>query len=250
MLFLRIFLLLILCCGNGPCLFAESTPSTILQLAKTENANVYLFLYKDQNQRTLAAEKEFDQAMLILGDKAKSLKINTTAAEAKGLLEQLGLKRAPTPLAMVLAPNGAVMGSFAISFTAPQLVATLTSTGAAHCLKALQDRKLVLLCIQNSNSAESESAMVGVHDFVADSRFSKGTEVVVIDPSKLDEQSFLEQLGVEKSHLATTVMITPPGEVIGRYRGATSKEKFVTDLQCASSGCCAGGCCPGGCCGK
>ena len=72
----------------------------------------------------------------------------------------------------------------------------------------------------------------------------------MINPSDIQEQNFLSQLAIDThSNEATTVLIAPPAETIGQYKGATSKDRFISDLQNAVSGCCGpGGCGPGGCC--
>ena len=151
------------------------------------------------------------------------------------------------PFVLVLAPTGAIMGGFP-SFTEQQLLDSFASPGMASCLKALQDKKLVFLCIQNNQTLGNESALKGVNDFKADSRFEKATEIILINPSDVNERKFLNQLAVNiQSGEATTVFLAPPAETIGQYKGATSKDGFISDLQKALSGCCGpGGCCPGG----
>ena len=66
----------------------------------------------------------------------------------------------------------------------------------------------------------------------------------MINPSDIQEQKFLNQLAIDNhSAQATTIFIAPPAETIGQYKGATSKDRFITDLQNAVHG----GCKPSGC---
>lgn len=246
---MRFIVCLCLLILSMPKLFAQASNGTeAIENAKRTEKYLFLFFYKDQNDRALRAQSVFDQTMQKLSDKAVSAKINVDDPSEKHIISKFDLKRTPMPFVLVLAPNGAVTGGFPSSFTEEQLLASFTSPGAANCLKALQDRKLVILCLQNSKTTNNEAALKGVRDFKSDSRFANATEIVLIDPSDIQEQTFLNQLGLDpQSSQATTMLIAPPSEVIGKYAGALNKTQLVTDLQKATSGCCGpGGCCPGG----
>ncbi len=229
--------------------FAESGMEA-LQRAESEGKPLYLFFYKEGNDTVQRLQAIFNLTIGKLGDRvlAKSIQLSDLS-EAK-VVERFGLKRSPMPLALVIAPNGVVTGGFPGSFTEEQLVASFQPLTVANCLKALQNRKLVLLCLHNDFTKENAEAMQGVHEFTADARFGAASEVIVMNPKGVDEQSFLTQLGVNiHSSKATTVMIAPPANIVGEYQGGVTKERLVTDLTKATSNCCCpGGCCPGGCC--
>lgn len=228
-------------------LFADDSSAAIQSAAK-ENKHLFIFFYKDHGDKTQRLQSLFDRTVQKIGDLAGSLKVKATDPAAKPLVDRFNLKRSPMPFVIVLAPNGAITGGFP-SFTEEQLKNSVTSPGAASCLKALQDRKLVLLCLQNSGTAHNEAALKGVNEFKADPRFGEATVIVKIDPTNAAEAKFLQQLALDThTTQAVTVLISPPAQVIATYSGATTKATLVSDLQKASSGCCPGGCCPGGCC--
>lgn len=256
MLFLRIFLCLGLLCSSFSSLFAGESGIEAIENAAKENKYHFIFFYKDMNEKTIRLQKIFDQALQKLGGQSTSIKVNSKDPAEKPIIDRFNLKRSPMPFVLVLAPNGAITGGFT-SFTEEQLMDSFTSLGAARCLKALQERKLVLLCLQNDLTANNEAALKGVKDFKADHRFSNATEVVMINPADKNEHKFLNQLSLDiHSDQAITVLISPPAEIIASYQGPTVKEKMVADLQkassdcCGTGGCCPGGCCPGGKCGK
>lgn len=230
-------------------LFADDS-SKVMQNAASENKHLFIFFYKDQNEKGVRLQNIFDQTMQKMDDQVKTIKVKANDPSEKTIIERFNLKRSPMPFVVVLAPNGAITGGFP-SFTEEQLMDSISSPGAASCLKALQDRKLVLLCLQNSQTANNEAALKGVSEFKADPRFANATEIVMIDPSDKKEHKFLNQLGLDMhSAQAITVLISPPAEVIGTYQGPTTKTQLAYDLQKATSGCSGpGGCCPGGKCG-
>ncbi len=242
------FILFSLLLFSAPRLMAEQGMPA-LERAAQANKHLYVFFYKDQNERTLRSQKIFEQAMQKLGDQAVFVKVKANDPAESRIVEKFDLKRSPMPFVLVLAPNGAVMGGFPSNFTEQQLKDSIASPGMASCLKALQDKKLVFLCLQNEQTSGNEAALQGVKEFKADSRFGSATAIVMINPSDVQEHKFLNQLAVDThSTQATTVFIAPPAETIGRYQGTTNKDRFISDLQKAVSGCCSGGCCPGGCC--
>lgn len=220
-----------------------------MEHAIKENKHLFIFFYKDQNERTLKAQKVFDQVAQKIEDQALFVKVKASDPSENRIIENFNLKRSPMPFVLVLTPNGAITGGFPSSFTEQQLIGSFASPGMASCLKALQDKKLVFLCLQNEQTRGNEAALQGVKDFKADSRFETA-EIIMINPSDIQEQKFLNQLAIgTHSNEATTVFIAPPAETIGQYKGATSKDRFISDLQNAVSGCCGpGGCGPGGCC--
>ena len=235
--------------GSAP-LVALDTGEMAIQAAASEDKSLFIFFYKDLNDRTLKLQQIFDTALTRLNGQANSIKINVNNPSEKATIDRFNLKRSPMPFVLVLAPNGAITGGFP-SFTKEKLIDSMASPGTAKCLKALQDHKLVLLCLQNGQTTYVDETLKGIKDFKEDSRFAEATEIVMIDPSNIQEHQFLKQLDLDlHSSQAITVLISPPGEIIGTYKGSITKMQLIEDLQQATSGCCGpGGCCPGGKCG-
>lgn len=241
---LRLMVLIGILSINSSTLFASSTAA--IEKATSENKHLFIFFYEDQNEKSIQLQNIFDKTMEKLGNTISSIKINSQDLSEKSIIKKFDLNRAPMPFVVVLAPNGAITGGFHF-FTEEQLAASIVSKGVAQCLKALQDRKLVFICLQNETTIDNDKALNGIADFRKDSRFEKASELVMIDPSNVQEQLFLHQLSIKIPLLeATTILISPPYEIIGIYQNSITKEKIMSDLQTATSGCCGSGskCCP------
>jgi hypothetical protein len=115
-----------------------------------------------------------------------------------------------------------------------------------QCFKALQDGQLVVLCLQNAKTKDNEAAMKGVKEIKADTWFSESTEVIQVDPSDPKEAKLMAQLKVEpKTKRAVTAVLAPPGMLVTKIEGATSKESLKAAFKKAAEGCAPGsGCCP------
>jgi len=226
---------------------AKATGKGMAAIEHAARANKYLFVlfYKTEDEATQAMRKVFDHAVKKVVEKADSVQINVTDSSEKGIVEKLGVDRAPMPLVLALAPNGAVTGGFPKKVEEQQLLNAFATPCLAKCLKVLQEGKVVFLCIQNKETRSNDDAMKGVKDFKADARFAELTEIVTLDPSDKAEAKLVSDLQIDPNvKEATTVFLAPPGAVIGKFTGATTKEKLTAALTAAMSS--GGGCCGGG----
>jgi len=231
----------------------ESIAQAAMKKAADEKKSLFLFVSEGDNEEIAAAKRTVEAAAGKLGDKAELAFIKRDSAAEKDTIEKFQLNRAPMPIVLALAPNGAITGAyFGEKLKDPQLQESIAGESEQQCMKALQDRKLVFVCVQNATTKSNDVAMQGVNDFKADTRFAQFTEIVKIDPAAPAEQSFLTKLKIDsKTTEAITAFLAPPGALVVKVNGATTKNALVSVLTAASSGGCgAGGCGPKGCCPK
>jgi hypothetical protein len=220
-------------------------------IARAQSSNRYLFLFflSAQDEPTLAMWNVFQTAMAKVANRADALGINILDPNEQPVVTHFNVSRAPMPLVIALAPNGAVMGGFPTSFTESQLLGAFGTPAMEQALRGLQMQKLVFICIQNQQTQSNEAALYGVNEVKADPQFAQATEVVFLNPADPNEAKFLAQLEIDPTVTAAqTVMMAPPGSVLGKFMAGTTKSMILSKLQ--SSGACGpGGCCPGGKCG-
>ena len=225
---------------------------TAIYEAEDDDRYLFVFFYKEGNEKTETMRDVFDEAMIEVSERANSVAIEINDPNEVEIIAKYGVANTLMPLVLVIAPNGAITGGFPSEFNEKQLVEAIVSTCFEKCLKALQDRKLVFLCVQNSKTKSNSSAMRGVNDFKSDARFAQSTEIVSLDPSDESEVKFLKSLQIDPmTNVAVTAFLAPPGSVVAKYNGPTDKDKFVAKIMGASSGGCGpiGGssCGPSGC---
>jgi len=220
-----------------------------IQKASAANRYLFVFFWKEENQPTAAMRQVFQAATAKVADRADAVAVNVADPAENDIVAKFELDRAPMPLVLALAPNGAVTGGFPSTFSEQDLLGAFATPCTEQCVKALQENKLVLLCVQNGATKSNDAAMGGVRQFQADERFRQATEVVMLDPTDAREASFLGDLKINpKTPQAVTALLAPPGNVIAEFEGATSKDELAAALLKANSGCCPGGSCgPGGC---
>lgn len=221
---------------------------SLRQNAAEKGRYLFVFFWKEADKQTAEMRAVFDAALANMADRADAAVVRLDDPQASGVVSEYGLERAPMPLVLAIAPNGAITGGFPTEFSATDLEDAFASPRMSECLKALQAGKLVFLCVQNDNTKENESAMRGVSEFKSDGRFRDATEVVMLDPADDGELAFLKDLEIDPGTAeAVTVLLAPPGAAVAKFSGATSKDVLVQTLLSAGSACGPGGCGPGGC---
>lgn len=215
----------------------KATGIAALDRAAAAGKYLVVLFYRNDDGETQAMKKVVADFVAKPANKANSITVNVADATEKAIVAKFGVDRAPMPLALVVAPSGAITGGFPSKVTEGQLSGSFVSPALANSLKPLQDGKLVLVCVQNASTKSNDDAMRGVNAFIADSRFAKSTEVVSLDPADEAESKFLKQLQIDpKTSVAVTALIAPPGAVVAKYNGTTNKDVMIAALAAKSAG--------------
>jgi hypothetical protein len=236
--------------GQGGGGAQTSKAEAAIQTAANAKKYLFIYFYNGEDEQTRASEKEFNSAVRKLANKPKSIVVDVADPSEKALVTKLGVDRAPMPLVLAMAPNGAVTAGLGAEFTEEQLAGAFVSPCTEKCLGALQQGRLVLLCVQGASTKLNDEAMKGVRDFAADARFAGFTDIVTLDPTNQAEAAFLGNLRVDpKPSEAVTLLLAPPGAVVAQFVGKTDSNEMAQKLQTAMSGatCAPGassGCCP------
>ena len=227
-----------------------SPGAAAIEKAAKDNKYLFVFFWKDDTQHSRVMRGVFQAAMAKAADKAGSIEIQTGDPAEQQIVALYGVSRAPMPLVLAIAPNGAITKGLPSRFDESQILQAFVSPGTAECMKALQDRKLVLLCVERpSPQIRQVSLQKGVQEFTTDQVYAQSSKVVSLNAGDPAEASFLKSLQVDpQTATPVTVLMAPPGSVVGTFAGEVTKEQLVAKLKTAQSGCCPGGKCgPGGC---
>lgn len=220
---------------------------------KASKENQYLFLFCSDNDSpaTLEARNAFESALGRLTEGVQWAYMDKNQPSESAALAQFRLSRAPMPIIVAIAPNGAITGAhYGDKLKEPNLQESMAGQAEQQCMKALQSGKLVFACMQNATTKSNDIAMQGVNDFKADTRFAEATEIVSLDPANEADQRFLTKLGIQPTmEEATTAFLAPPRSLVKTFTGATDKDALVAAIMAASKGGCGGGKCAPGACG-
>lgn len=222
---------------------------TAIDRASQDNKYLFIFFYRGNTAQTSSMRDVFNRAMNAAQGRGESISVNVDDPSETGIVKKFNAKDAPMPLVLAVAPNGAITANFVTNFTERQVLEAFATPAMENLLVSLQQGKLVVLCVQNGKTRSNIEAMRGVQEFVSDQRFTNFVQVLKLDPSQPRELPFLAKLGMTSPIVeAETLLIAPPGSLIGNFKGATDKNQLIATLTKATSGGCgAGGCGAGGC---
>jgi hypothetical protein len=228
---------------------APSAGAAALAKAARDNKYLFVYFYAASDAHTAAMNGVFRTAMAKMSDRADATAIHVADPAEKPIVDKFGVRGAPMPLVLAIAPVGVPTRAFPKRFEEKQFEQAFVSPGTARCMKVIFDRHLALICVQNGKTRFNEEAMQGIEAFKADPQYAKVTEIVMLNPADKEEQSFLRALEVDPATtMAVTLLVTPPGAPVATFQGAVTKEEIVAKLAAAQSSCCPGGKCgPGGC---
>jgi hypothetical protein len=227
-----------------------SPAAEAMRRAASDDKYLFIFFFRADDEPTRLAKKALDEAVRKMDRAAGSVSVNVADSSEAEIVNKYNLRSTPMPVVLAFAPNGALTGGFrSADISEQKLKSAIASRGAQECLKALQERKIVFICIQSKKTQFNREARKGVDEFKADARYGPYTAVVEIDPVDATERSFLTQLKIDSNAKdAATALLVPPNMVLGVTNGPTSKASFLQMLASASSGCGGStGCAPGAC---
>jgi hypothetical protein len=153
------------------------------------------------------------------------------------------------PLTLVFAPNGAIVKAFPGKVaTQDELGKAFASRVLADVTKAMQERKLVLVCVQGGKTQGNSSSLTAARAAADDKRAGGSIAVVRAAPEDSANGDLLKQLKVAPSlKKASLFILVPPGTIAGKVEGATTKDAVWAAITKGVSACSSGGCGPSGC---
>jgi len=164
---------------------------------------------------------------------AKFIQVDDPANES--LVAQYDVSRAPLPLTVAVAPNGAMTGMFPKKLPAGGIEGVFVTPTMMVTMKALQEGKLVLVTVGGSVPAPTP---VAVTAFQADPHFRDRLVTVSMEAADPQEAKFIGQMKIADTVLETqTVLLAPPGVLVGKFNATASKEVVAAALAKAGKCC-------------
>lgn len=213
---------------------AASPAQQAIGQAAANNQFSFVLFYRGNDAATQAMHGTL-QSTLASRQDAVLVPVQIGDAAEHALVKQYDATRMPMPAVATVAPNGAVCSVFPRKVSAQQLAAAIVSPGQTQILKALQDRKLVLLCAQPTAGAP---VPFGVEQFQADPSYSNRTEIVTVLANDSAEAEFLTKIGVKPGQLTSVVaFMAPPGVMVGTFDANVSFDVLAEKLAAAGKCC-------------
>ena len=156
----------------------------VLATSAEQGKFTFIVFYRDDNDVTRAMANAVNESVAKRTDRAVATFVQITNPAEQAIVKQFDVSRAPMPMTLVTAPNGAITGVFPQKVADEQMATAFVTPAMTHCMKGMQDGKLVFLCVQSTPQPTVPQA---VNEFLADPQFKDRTKVVLVqaaDPAR------------------------------------------------------------------
>lgn len=212
-----------------------SRPQPTVNSEAVERQYTFVVFYKqnDATTQTMAAALKAEIAKHQEVTAVKYVQVDDPSQKA--LVTKYDVSRAPLPLLVAVAPNGAMTGMFPKKLPVEGIDGVFVTPTMMVTMKALQEGKLVLVTVGGSIPAPTP---VAVTAFQADPHYSERLMTVSMDAADPQEAKFIAQMKIPETVLETqTVLLAPPGVLVGKFSATASKEVVAAALAKAGKCC-------------
>ncbi|MCX7749119.1 MAG: hypothetical protein N2645_19840 [Clostridia bacterium] len=214
------------------------------ELSNISKENKYTLLYIDDgsSKDNVAIRDSIKESVNSMPEQFKFVEVNYNKNKDALLKYLKTTSISKFPLALSIAPNGAVTGSFDKKCTVDELKATVCSNKECDTLLCLQKGNVALICIHKGQTEEFNKVKSELK--AIETNFSGVVVAQYIDTEDKNNADFIKKLPETTANL--TVFITVPGQGIkAKLEGDQINNKNL--LQAIQSSCSSGSCGTGGC---
>lgn len=209
-------LLAILVSATGTA-FAASPAEQQLSDVAGKQQYAYVLFYRQDDAATKAMRQVVELHVAAHADSAALVPVKVDDPAESALVRRFDASRTPLPAVMGLAPNGAVTGMYPLRVEPAQLEKALLTPQYAVMVKALQEQKIAVLCLQPAGGGDVPK---GIPEFESDPVFRGHTQRVVAQAGDAAEAKFFERMKVSRDITAPVVLVfAPPGVYVGKFDG-------------------------------
>lgn len=215
--------------------FAQSPAEGVLAEASQQGKFTFILFWKQSDAATAAMVKNLEAELPAIVDRAESVAVQVGDPTEAKLVERFGVSRAPLPLVLAVAPNGAVTGFFQKPITKTEVDKALVTPTMTRCMKAMQDGKIVVVCAQ---PGAGQAAPLGARQFHAHDDFRERTVLVQFSTLEPAEARFVRELQIAPQDPQPYVaLLAPPGVLVGKFKGNVTAQELAAKLHAAGKCC-------------
>ncbi len=214
---------------------ATPTAQDVIATAAQSQQFTYILFYKQNDPATQAMDRTLQTLIAPHAARAVGVGIQLANPADADIVNRYNVSRAPMPLLMAIAPNGAVTGFFQTPPTAAQFEKALVTPTMTVAMKSMQEGKLVLVCASSSRTAQIPA---GAQDLLADPAFQARTVMVRLTLADPAEERFIRELQLNPNDpLPQMAILAPPGMLVGKFAAGATKADLASKLHAAGKCC-------------
>jgi len=231
--------------GNGAADSSASPAERAMERAFKGGKHAFILFYRPAESEDRKMADTLTRAEANLRARAMFVQVDISSRVESRLIDKYRVRQAPLPLTLVMAPNGAIVQAFTKPVDEKTLAGAFVSPKVADLFKALQEKRLVTLCLQGGATKHNGESRRAAQQLVGDPKLKGQAVLIMADPHR--ETDLMKRCGIKGTLRESTIaIILPPGRLMVQVSGATTKDALMAKLVAALASCGAG-CSPGGC---
>uniref|UniRef100_A0A7C2JXQ2 Thioredoxin domain-containing protein n=1 Tax=Schlesneria paludicola TaxID=360056 RepID=A0A7C2JXQ2_9PLAN len=196
----------------------------------------FIVFHRDSGESTRSLHQQAQAGTAPHGERAIVTTARVDDPAERSLVEKFGISRAPMPMAVVVAPNGAVTGLFPRTISEEQIAAAIVPPTMMRCMKELQAQKLVFVCLTRTDQVEVPQGVQAVQQFP---QFKDRIALVGMRLDDPAEARFYQQMKLDPRQIKGphAVLIAPPGVLVGQFDSQAAAEQIAAAIHQAGKCC-------------
>ena len=196
----------------------------------------FILFWKDNNAPAQVFAEGLKSAVAKRAQRAEWSSVNVNDPANQAVVDRYQVGRAPMPLVLCIAPNGAITGSINRQFSEEAVDRLLVTPAMADVTKALQDKRIVVIHVKQ----EPQSPLpFGALELLADPAFKERSTVVSVVIGDPGETRFLTDMQIKPTDVAGSMLVifAPPGVVVGKFPATATEDQLAAALHAAGKCC-------------
>jgi hypothetical protein len=204
--------------------------------AKQSIPFTYILFWKQNDQATQQFAETIRKGVARRPAEVNWKSINVSDQANKAIVAQYGVSRAPMPLAICVADNGAITSVFTRRPNDTALDRAICTPAMVTVTKGLQDKKIVVVHVKATKDAPLP---YGAFEFTSDPDFKDRAMVVDVVATDAKEGRFLTDMEFKAASIrdSSVVVMAPPAMLVGKFASTATKDEIITKLHAAGKCC-------------
>jgi hypothetical protein len=196
----------------------------------------YLLFHKQNDPNTQQFAETLRRGVARHPQQVNWTAVNVADPANASVVAKYGVSRAPMPLALCVANNGAITSVFTRRPNDETLDRALVTPAMVDVTKALQDKKIVVVHVKATKQAPLP---YGAFEFTADPAFKARTVVIDVVANDPAEQRFLKDMKFNAASVreSSVVVMAPPAVLVGKFAASATMSDIATKLHAAGKCC-------------
>lgn len=217
---------------------APSKTRRVLDEAGEQGKYTFILFHKEDSAATQAMGKVLTDGIGKRSDRAVLTRVLLTDKEEQLIVSRFDVGRAPMPLTIAVAPNGAITGIFQQRLADSNIDDAFVTPTMMKCMKSMQEGKVVIVCVQ-PGTATTNVVPQGVKELQLDPQFKSRLVILSAKAQDPAETKFYNQVQINPKtfQAPTAVFLAPPGVLVGKYDTSVTAAQLSSALHHATHSC-------------